>query len=60
MESKQHVSLVRYWNYIVSPIVVLTAFFGVYTLSTLKSIQIMDTRQVADGIRQLKRRNAAS
>jgi hypothetical protein len=59
MESTKHVTLVRYWNYVVSPIVVLTAFFGVYTLATLKSVQTMDTSLVADGIRHLKRRNGA-
>ena len=59
MESKQHVTLVRYWNHVASPIIVLTAFFGVYALATLKPIQTMNTRQVMNGIQQLKRKNAA-
>jgi len=60
METTQHVSLVRYWNYVASPLVVFIAFFGTYVLATLKPIQTMNARQVADGSFQLKRKAGLS
>ena len=55
MDSGQHIVLVRYWNYVFSPAIAFIAFFGTYVLSNLKSIQTMDTRQIGDGIRNLKK-----
>lgn len=55
MESTPEINLVRYWNYIVSPVLVLISFFSMYVLTTLKPIQTMNTRQVADGIERYKR-----
>jgi hypothetical protein len=51
-----YISLVRYWNYIVSPLIVLIALFSMYVVATLKSIQTMNTRQVADGIERMRRK----
>lgn len=59
MESTPEISLVRYWNYIVSPVLVLTSFFSMYVVTTLKPIQTMNTRQVADGIQRLKRNGSS-
>ena len=59
METTQHVSLVRYWNYIVSPLLVTIALFGTYIVATLKPIQTMNARQVADGIGQFKRKGSS-
>lgn len=56
MESPQ-ISLVRYWNYIVSPLVAVIAIFGVYTITTLKSIQTMNASQIVEGINRMKRKN---
>ena len=50
----------RYWNYVASPLVVFIAFFGTYVLATLKPIQTMNARQVADGSFQLKRKAGLS
>ena len=58
MDSGQQIVLVRYWNYVFSPAIVLIAFFGTYVLSSLTSIQTMNTRQIGDGIRVLKRINS--
>jgi hypothetical protein len=54
METTKTVSLVRYWNYVFSPFIVLFSFFTMYVLTGLKTIQITNSRQVADGIDRLK------
>jgi hypothetical protein len=54
MESTKTVSLVRYWNYVFSPFIVLLSFFTMYVLTGLKPIQITNSRQVADGIDRIK------
>jgi len=54
METNGSVNLVRYWNYIFSPFIVILTFFTTYVLTTLKPIQIMNSRQVADGIDSVK------
>ena len=54
METSRTVNLVRYWNYVFSPAIVLLSFFTVYVLTGLKPIQTMNSRQVADGMDRLK------
>jgi hypothetical protein len=54
METNRTVNLVRYWNYIFSPFVVLLSFFTVYVLTGLKPIQTMNSRQVADGMDRIR------
>lgn len=54
METSGTINLVRYWNYIFSPAVVLLSFFTVYVLTGLKPVQTMNSRQVADGMDRLK------
>jgi hypothetical protein len=42
MEHPKKISTVRYWNYIVSPFVVILVLFGLYTMFSLGNFQRID------------------
>jgi heme/copper-type cytochrome/quinol oxidase subunit 3 len=49
------ITLVRYWNYVVSPLLIFISFFGVYVIATLKNIQVANPRLISESIRNFKR-----
>jgi hypothetical protein len=52
---ENQVSSIRYWNYVATPFVIFLAFFGTYTISTLKRIQTMNPRLLSEQIREFRR-----
>jgi len=50
-----NVSLVRYWNYIVSPLLVILAFFATYVIATLDTVQRVQHQNIVQQIRNFKK-----